>query len=101
MTETLANWYSTETESTQQELSNEYQHGRVGKIIESDLSILKLCDSRDWGIRNYSISININMSLVDREVDFFHFPIELTGSDRDASVIEAGRFPRGQVGARM
>ena len=39
MTETLANGYS--SESTQQELSNEYQHDRVSMVFK-DFSILVL-----------------------------------------------------------
>ena len=31
-TETLANWYS--SESTQSELSNEYQHGRIKMVFQ-------------------------------------------------------------------
>ena len=39
MTETLANWYS--SESTQQELSNEYQHDRVTMVFKN-LCVLEL-----------------------------------------------------------
>ena len=39
MTETLANWFS--FESTQQELSNEYQHGKVYMVFKN-LCILVL-----------------------------------------------------------
>ena len=35
MTETLTNWYS--SESTQRELSNEYQHDRVRTVFKKSL----------------------------------------------------------------
>ena len=40
MTETLEQWYS--SESTQQELSNEYQHDRVKMVLKNLSKVLVL-----------------------------------------------------------
>ena len=61
MTETLANGYS--YESTQQELSNEYQHDRVSMVFEKYLRLCAL-DERSLSIRRVKSCIKPSQCLI-------------------------------------